>query len=562
MRRILFLALVCLTALPALAQDNYIIDSTLVKARDGALISVLMVRDKNITTPQPVVLQFTIYARQNEANKLKDVVQRGYIGVVAYTRGKRNSPTEPIPYEFDGRDCYDVIDWISKQSWCNGKIGMYGGSYNGFAQWAATKRLHPALKTIAPSVSVAPGLDVPMTNNVVMSFVFPWTYYVTNTKFIDDADYNNTNWDSIYRAWYAKGSAYKLLDSVAGRGYNKIFRKWLEHPSYDAYWQNMIPYKNEFSHIDIPVLSTTGYYDGGQIGAMYYFREHHRYNPKAEHYLLIGPYGHFGAQSKPDSVYNGYTIDAVANISIRNVIFQWFNYILKDSAKPAILKDTINFEVMGANEWRHAPSLSRMSNDSLEFYLADHKLVTAPKSGFTLQKVDFADRNTTNGYYRAFNIIYDSLLNENGLIYTSAPVEQDMLINGAFSGQLQLSINKKDIDFSVTLYELMPDGKYFYLSYFMGRASYARNVSKRQLLHPGKIETIPFTNTYITSKKISKGSRIVIEVNINKSPYEQINYGTGKDVNEENIKDAKTPLLVKWYNSSKVFIPVLTLLPK
>src|SRR5690349_17112315 len=100
MRRILFLALVCLAAQCALAQDNYIIDSTLVKSRDGAQLTVLIVRDKTITAPQPVVLQFTIYARQSEANRLKDVVQRGYIGIVAYTRGKRNSPNEPIPYEY------------------------------------------------------------------------------------------------------------------------------------------------------------------------------------------------------------------------------------------------------------------------------------------------------------------------------------------------------------------------------------------------------------------------------------------------------------------------------
>ena len=41
----------------------------------------------------------------------------------------------------------------------------------------------------------------------------------------------------------------------------------------------MIPYRGDFARIDIPVLTTTGYYDGGQIGALYYFREHHRYNP-------------------------------------------------------------------------------------------------------------------------------------------------------------------------------------------------------------------------------------------------------------------------------------------
>ncbi len=112
------------------------------------------------------------------------------------------------------------------------------------------------------------------------------------------------------------------------------------------------------------------------------------------------------------------------------------------------------------------------------------------------------------------------------------------------------------MDFSVTLYELMPDGKYFYLSYFMGRASYAWDKSKRQLLKSIQIQTIPFTNTYITSKKISNGSRIVIVLNVNKSPDEQINYGTGKEVSDESIEDAKTPLKIKWYTDSFIKIPV------
>ncbi|MBD0351781.1 MAG: peptidase S15, partial [Flavisolibacter sp.] len=105
--------------------------------------------------------------------------------------------------------------------------------------------------------------------------------------------------------------------------------------------------------------------------------------------------------------------------------------------------------------------------------------------------------------------------------------------------------------------EQMPDGKLFYLSYFMGRAGYAKNILKRHLLTPGKIESIPFQNSYITVKQLSNGSRIVALVNVNKSPFEQINYGTGKDVNDETINDAKEPLRVKWYNSSYIKIPIL-----
>ncbi len=555
-------------AIPLLVEDDkrrYIIeDKILIQTRDGAHISAIMIRKKGIVIPQFSILQFTIYARQGDLFRIKDAVANGYVGIMAYTRGKAYSHEEVFPYEHDGKDVYGVIDWITKQSWSNGKVGMFGGSYNGFTTWASTKHLHPALKTIVPSASVAPGLDVPMTNNVFMSFTFPWTYYVSNNKFLDEDDYNKTNWDSLNKKWYALGIPYRYLDSVTGRGPNKIFQRWLSHPSYDKYWQDMIPYKEEFAKINIPVLTTTGYYDGGQIGAMYYFREHHKYNKNANHYLLIGPYGHIGSQWTPDPVYNGYPIDPAANISIHDVIYQWFDHILKDSAKPEVLKNKINYEVMGSNEWKHAPTLEKMANDSLKFYLSNittgngYKLIEQKplQKEFLSQQVDFADRTTINSYYYANQIIYDSLDKNNGIVFMSEPINSEFNISGAFTGEIKSNINKKDMDYSVTLFELMPDGKYFYLSYFMGRASYTWNHSKRQLLKPGQLQTIPFYNSYITGKKISKGSRIVIVLNVNKSPDEQINYGTGKDVSNESVKDAKAPLQVKWYTGSFIKIPV------
>ena len=71
------------------------------------------------------------------------------------------------------------------------------------------------------------------------------------------ADDERADWHGRYRRWYESGKAYRDLDVVDGRP-NPVFRRWLDHPSYDAYWQAMIPYKEDFANIDIPVLTTTG----------------------------------------------------------------------------------------------------------------------------------------------------------------------------------------------------------------------------------------------------------------------------------------------------------------
>lgn len=524
-------------------------DSVLIPTKSGIDISTTIVRKKGTATPLPAILFYTTYYQGKTDDYFAKIsADRDYVGIVAYARGIRTNLKEYAPYEHEGTDVYDIIDRISKQSWCNGKVGMFGGSYSGYSQWATTKNIHPALKTIVPQVAVMPGFDSPMENNVPYGNILGWA---------TDNIYKNKPYNrNLVFEWFNQGSSFQSLDSLGGQP-NPIFQKWLQHPSYDSYWQSMVPTPQEYSKIDIPILSTTGYYDGSQIGAIQYFKLHNKYNKNANHYFVIGPYDHWGGQSNPQKNLMGYEIDSVANISMRELAFQWLDYILKDKPKPELLKAKVNYQVMGTNEWRHVPSLQTINNDTLTFYLDKTMLVTQkPKTkGFEKQTVDFNDRESQNNYYTP-QIIFDTLDASNGLIFKTQSFESDFSINGSFFGNLFATTNKKDMDVSLALYELMPDGNYFFLTRYLGRASYAKDNTKRQLLKPNKKESISFDNTRFVSKKISKGSRLVILLNINKHPFEIINYGSGKPVSDETIKDAGEPLQIKWHNDSYLKIPV------
>lgn len=536
--------------------ENYDIqDPVLIKTRDGNSIYAIVVRKKGVTEPLPAVLFYTTYY-QDASDSIfgKKAADRGFVGIVAYSRGIRTNIDEYMPYEHDGKDAYDVIDWISKQSWNNGKVGMYSGSYTGFVQWATAKNVHPALKTIVPQVAVMPGYDTPMENNVLSNgLAINWS---------NDILKNNRLPQDLYMHWYEKGISYRSLDSLAQQP-NRIFQKWLQHPSYDNYWKSLIPTPVEFSNINIPVLSTTGYYDGDQIGAVKYFKSHLSFNKKAEHYLVIGPYDHWGGQRRAAPTLMGYQIDEVARINMEDVAFQWLAYILKGDQKPEILKDKINYQVMGTNQWKHVASLEKMNNAMLKFYLSDDQigenyLLSSQKPNkinFLYQTVNFADRESQNNYFTPF-IINDSLDASNGKVFISEPFKESISINGAFSGRLNFIINKKDMDVSIALYEVMPNGKYFFLTRYLGRASYAKDNSNRVLLKPNQKQSISFDNTRIVSKQFTKGSRLAIILNVNKHPFEIINYGTGKDVVDETIDDAKEPLQIKWFNNSYLKIPV------
>lgn len=190
----------------------------LIKAPDGATLSAVVVRPKGATERLPTLLTLSIYTDvQGTIGGCKPAVDRGYACVGADTRGKRLSPDPVVPYERDAEDAHAILDWITQQSWSNGSVGMRGGSYNGFTAWAAAKRRHPALKTIAVSAAAIPGFGLPMYNNVFLNANYGWAFFTTNNKGLDNAVYDDPQrWSKLQRQWFASGRPYREIDQVDG----------------------------------------------------------------------------------------------------------------------------------------------------------------------------------------------------------------------------------------------------------------------------------------------------------------------------------------------------------
>ncbi len=542
-----------------------VMSDVLIKTEDGATISATVVRKKGDTQKRPTAFQFSIYADEEwDINEAMYAVSHGYVGVIANTRGKGRSPDKIIPWEHDGKDANAVIDWISKQSWSDGQVAMYGGSYLGFAQWAAAQYAHPALKTIVPVEAANLMTGLPVENNIFITDNYQWAFHVTNNKTMDHSVYSDwEHWQSTYTELFESGRAFKDIDKIEGTP-NPLFQKWLSHPSYDSYYQSMVPYEQDYEKINIPVLTITGYF-GASISAVDYLTNHYKYNKNANHTLLIGPYDHRTAQGIPRSYHSNYQLDKVAlEKDTKEITFEWFDHVLFNKPKPKLLKDKVNYQLMGSNTWQHKQSFSELNQEYVSYHLGKkqnedkHYQLTTNKqnhSDFIKLKVDMSDRKSQHNEYSS-KIIQKELKEPNGLIFTTQPFDKTQELAGAITGHFSLAINKKDVDIGFKFYELKPNGEIFKLTRYISRASYANDMSKRQLLTPNKKTIVPIVNSAMTAKLIEKGSRLVIVLNVNKNTGAQVNMGTGKDVSEETIEDAGELLEIKWFSDSKINIPL------
>jgi hypothetical protein len=263
-------------------------------------------------------------------------------------------------------------------------------------------------------------------------------------------------------------------------------------------------------------------------------------------------------------VLGGYQVDAAAMIDLRELRYQWFDYILKGGVKPAVLQDRVNYQVMGANTWEHAPSLAAMANGSLRLFLDPaasgdvQRLASTMRSKalFVRQTVSLADR-TDAAWMPSSDLVSSNLRLHDATLFVSDPLPQPLEVSGRFSGLLDFTSNKMDMDITIALYEQLPGGEYLRLfdPAYSVRASYMKDRSRRHLLQAGVRQQLSFLSDRMTSRRLQAGSRLVMVLGINKRADRQINYGTGGDVSDESIADATTALKIRWYASSYIDIP-------
>jgi len=524
--------------------------------RDGIKLSANIYSPISDEKSYPVILIYTPYVNDEASERGMYFAENGYVFISLDLRGRGNSQGVYKPFEKDGSDGFDAIEWISKQAWCNGKIGMMGGSYRGMVQWMTLKNRPKALKTIVPTASVGPGIDFPKFGGIFSNYSLQWLNFTGGKSRNSNLFGNGTFWRNKATKKYNEFLPFKDWDKVALGTENSVFQTWISHPDFDQYWQNFYPTPEDYKSFNIPILTITGYFDADQPGAMKYYKDHMKYgNPKGKsnHYIIFGPWSHRGTR-KPETELGGLSFGENSKLDIKKLHLDWFNWTLKNEDKPEFLKDRVSYYMMDENEWKYENEFKNISNDTLTYYLSspesDAKLLIDPGHLSTqkskIKDADYIINNpldtTSIAGYKGKDFYKAPIPIElkNSLIFVSEELDSDTTISGEYEVGLYLNLDVLDTDMSIELQSINAIGEARYIGREQLRLRYRNSLEVPELITKGETFLCKFDLSYVTSLQLEKGSRFVLIVSGLNSKYLQKNYNSGKDVSTETKQDAKT----------------------
>ncbi|WP_199098176.1 CocE/NonD family hydrolase [Dyella sp. ASV21] len=550
--------------------------------RDGVKLNATLYRPPGQQAPLPCIFTLTPYIAQKYHERGMYFASHDYVFLTIDVRGRGNSEGAFAPLLQEARDGYDIVEWLAKQPYCNGKVTMWGGSYAGYDQWATAKEFPAHLATIVPVASPRPGVDFPFTSNIYYAYDMQWLT-LTSGKTAQDAIFGDaTFWSRQFARLSDAHRPFKELDAVVGNP-SPIFQEWLAHPEQGAYWDSYSPTPEQFAKLDLPILTITGQYDDDQPGAMSFYREHmHRASAAARnrHYLLIGPWDHAGTRT-PTETYEGVSFGAASLVDMNALHKDWYDWTLKGGKPPTFLKNKVTYYMLGkgAEDWRYAPALEAITASVKPMYLASAngrsnsvyasgQLATDAPGGAV--KPDSYVYDPLDTHFTAWDGDEEgatSLTDQSGLlgasgqllVYHSAPFEQDTELAGFPKLSLWLSLNQPDTDLAAFLYEIKPDGSSIRIGSALLRTRYRLGLREAVLVKPGAIERYDLDQFSFLARRIGHGSRLRLAIGPLNTKYFEKNYNSGGVVAEESGKDARTVTVTLYHDTahpSALYLPM------
>jgi uncharacterized protein len=548
-----------------------------VTLRDGVTLQATLYLPGGLASAVPALCTLTPYVAQTHHEQGVYFARHGYPFLVVDVRGRGNSDGDFRPNLQEVDDSYDVVEWLQRQRYCNGKVAMWGGSYMGYAQWAAVKQQPPHLATIVPVAAPCIGTDFPIRRNVSAPYVMQWLTLVAGRALQDRLFADQSFWVERFRQWFERGVPFAELDTFLGTP-SASFQEWVAHPYQDDYWDGYNPTAGEYARVSIPVLTITGAYDADQLGALAHYRAHVKHcseAARARHYLVIGPWDHAGTRA-PKADFLGVKAGPASLVDLPRLHLEWYAWTMRGGQKPQFLQKNVAYYVMGAEEWRYADTLDAVTARMQTLYLHSSCNPTDVLRSGLLSEAMPRSAQPDEYVYDPRDISLAELESQvdpenradqrmiyaaggRHLVYHSEPFALDTEITGFFKLSLWLSIDQADTDFRALVYEVAIDGSALQLSSDWLRARHRQNFRAERLIDTQAPLRYDFEHFTFISRRICKGYRLRLVIGPINSLYSQKNYNSGGVVSRESMRDARAVtvrLLHDATHPSALYVPL------
>jgi putative CocE/NonD family hydrolase len=499
--------------------------------RDGVRLSANVFRPSEHARV-PAILVRTPYGKGLDITPhYQAFVDHGYAVVVQDVRGRYESEGAFLPLYQEPADGDDTLNWIARQPWSDGKIGMMGGSYVGIVQWKVALLNNPHLKAIFPVVS---GYDD-----------YRDRYYSTGGAMKLG---NRLEWmaENLRAPGYHQDFAKYVLHlpvrsaDVAALGWTSpLYRDVAGHPDFDAFWR-AISTKEQLRKIRIPVFSVGGWYDNFVQSDLEAYAALHKSTGLSR--IVVGPWPHNMSYQ-----FTGADFGPASSVPIRTLQIEWFDQWLMGKDTALLSQPPLKIFVMGANKWREEREWPPEQARYKMFYLDSNGRANSLEGDGAMG--DQASKHHATDQYvfdpndpvptRGGSVCCNPKVfpwgpmdqrpveqRKDVLVYTTKPLKHDLEAIGPVQVVLYITTSAKDTDFTAKLVDVFADGAARNLTDGILRLRYRNSLEKPELGKAGEIYRVT-VDAGVTSNVFLKGHRIRVEVSSSNFPRFDRNANTG-----------------------------------
>jgi putative CocE/NonD family hydrolase len=556
--------------------------------RDGIRLSTDIYRPK-ANGKYPIVFSRTPYNFNTwvdgkmTTRTLEDAFQavsRGYVYVVQNERGRFFSEGEWDILGTPITDGYDALEWMSKQPWSNGKVGLIGCSSTAEWQMAVASQNHPAL---AAMVAQGFGAGVGRVGKFMeqgnwyrggaQQMLFTsWLYGTQHDKMAPKLPVGVEQKDlQRIQKFYDMGPEMPRIDWAQGlkhlpvqdiiknaQGADGIYEKMIVRKPNDAAWFKGGLYHDNMP-MEVPAYWFVSWYDVSSAPNIALFN-HVRNAAKSKsvadnQYLIIAPVLHCSYKRATENTIVGERSVGDARLNYDDLTWGWFDMLLKGQENDfKATQPRVRYYTMGSNKWQQAQSFPLPNTEVKNFFLSsagkantrngDGALVVLSPTKDNPDVFTYDPMNPVGSYGGnvcctgnavqggSFDQSQMELRNDI-LVYTSDSLTEGVEVTGFIESTLFVSSTGPDTDVTIKLIDVYPDGKAYNLDETIQRLRYREGYDKEVFMEKNKVYKVDLT-PMVTSNYFAPGHKIRIEVSSSNFPRFERNMNTGGNNYDES----------------------------